>query len=152
MTKEKQQGSLPTQFELLKNVGNLKKGKKFEAFGGLVSGLTVNQNGKLISLSFLDKKYFKPIYPKSPVSKIRFPKVKGVQHLFINKTDIEETPTGARVSLKKVTLDGFTIPAGTRIWVKYVQPTSSGTVTLEEEEINNLLKSLYLESIKTIKR
>ena len=82
-------------------------------------------------------------------TKIKIPKVKGVQTLFINRTDVEEFERGAKVTLKKVTLDGFTIPHGTRIWVDFIFNTSSGIVMLEESKVNQILRTLYFDQLRT---
>lgn len=51
------------RFQLLLDVetddGKLKKGKKFDSFGGLVCGVTVKVDGKNKTMRFDDKEYFK---------------------------------------------------------------------------------------------
>jgi hypothetical protein len=49
-------------FVLLKDVGKLKKGKKFKSFGGLVFGVTVDTgNNKEQIIRFDDKEWFEQI-------------------------------------------------------------------------------------------
>jgi len=53
------------RFQLLKDVetdnGKLKKGKKFDSFGGLVCAIDVEVDGKRKSIRFDDKEYFKSV-------------------------------------------------------------------------------------------
>lgn len=47
------------KFILLKKVGKHKKGKIFESFGGLVSGIVVEIDGKDETIRFDNTEYFK---------------------------------------------------------------------------------------------
>ena len=47
------------KFTLLKDIGNLRKGKKFDSFGGLVSAINVIVDGKEKTIRFDDKEWFK---------------------------------------------------------------------------------------------
>ena len=46
-------------FRLLKDTDELKKGKYFESFGGLVFGIATKVDGVEIKINFSDKQYFK---------------------------------------------------------------------------------------------
>ena len=46
-------------FRLLKDTDNLKKGRVFSSFGGLVFGVVAKINGKEEAISFQDKNWFK---------------------------------------------------------------------------------------------
>lgn len=46
-------------FILIKDIGKLKKGKKFDSFGGLVSAVVVEVDDKNKTIRFDDKEYFK---------------------------------------------------------------------------------------------
>lgn len=48
-------------FKLKKDVGGLKKGKKFDCFGGLVKGITVEVDGQTKTIDFDDKEHFEMI-------------------------------------------------------------------------------------------
>lgn len=47
------------KFTLLKDIGNLRKGKKFDSFGGLVSAVIVMVDGKEKTIRFDNKEFFK---------------------------------------------------------------------------------------------
>lgn len=51
-------------FRLLKDTDNLKKGKNFESFGGLVCGVVTKIEGKETVIRFDDKNWFKIIERK----------------------------------------------------------------------------------------
>lgn len=46
-------------FILQQDIGNLKKGRKFDAYGGLVSGMNVEVDKEIKKISFANKQYFK---------------------------------------------------------------------------------------------
>jgi len=46
-------------FILQQDIGNLKKGRKFDSFGGIVSGITIEIEKEEKQISFANKKYFK---------------------------------------------------------------------------------------------
>ncbi len=50
------------QFFILKqNIGNLKKGQRFDSFGGHVNAIMTTVNGQDVCLEFTNGKYFKSV-------------------------------------------------------------------------------------------
>lgn len=86
-------------------------------------------------------------------TKIKIPKVKpGVYTLWINKTDIQENKKYASVTLKKQEFAGLIIPHGTQLIVDYYNERSSGTVTVTDEKLNKLLRTIFFDSLRTKKK
>lgn len=93
----------------------------------------------------MDRDEFKP-------TPIKIPKVDpNRNHLvYINTTDVKETPYGYLVTLKKQVIAGITIPHGT---VMHVIGIPRGTmIEIMGDDLNKLLRILYFDSLRTKKK
>lgn len=89
-------------------------------------------------------------------TRIRFPKVDPTRmhDLFVDKTKTSLKPKSRHlvVVLKKQVIAGMTIPHGTTMEVDTSFQNSAGMVRVDGATINKMLKSLYIESLRTKKK
>jgi hypothetical protein len=86
---------------------------------------------------------------------IRIPKVnpKNTYDLLVNKTQVYESRGGRiTVVLKKQEVEGYTIPHGTVIDIPYRHNGGSLTVPVFGEDLNKLLRIIYFDTLRTIKK
>jgi hypothetical protein len=84
-------------------------------------------------------------------TKIKIPKVPpGFYELQINRRDVVEVRGKYTVTLKKQTVGGHVIPHGTIMTVIWFH--ESGSVTVSEKEVNNLLRVMIFDSLRTKKK
>jgi hypothetical protein len=88
-----------------------------------------------------------------PRTVIRIPKTdKGVCRLHINVTNVDVSRLYTTVTLKKQEVAGFTIPHGTQLKIESACiHLPSGIVTVPGKQVNELLKMLYLDTLRTKK-
>lgn len=81
---------------------------------------------------------------------IKIPKVTKGQTVQINRTNIKEVKGGFQVTLSAQTIAGFDIKRGVTMHVPYVAGFSP-FVYVEKDQLNALLKHLYLEQLRSTK-
>lgn len=88
-------------------------------------------------------------------TKIRIPKVTKATWLTIQRGQIVETKKAMKVRFQKQTIEGVTIPQGFEQWLPgecietiRSQFSSSPSVLVEAWKVNEILRTLYIDTLK----